>query len=212
MGEKEYSVSEAVRLIGVESHVLRYWEEELQIEIHRNHQGHRVYTDENVDMFCYAKELKEKGLQLKAIRLLLDEQEKHGRQTNTEEKEFVRHLKEIAASPTKEQTVKEVVINPTEEQEECVEYELVVNERQDNVRQFELILRKLMEEVVSEQNLKLQETIIRSMREEMEDFYLQYYQMMQEVAASAEMPGRNPGKIIDMLKSFLFRKGRRPGE
>lgn len=208
MGEKEYSVSEAVRLIGVESHVLRYWEEELRIEIRRNNQGHRVYTDENVDMFCYVKELKEKGLQLKAIRLLLDEQKMHGRQTNTEEAEFVRHLKEIAASPTEEQAVKEVAANPAEEQEVCVEYELIVNEKQDNLRQFELILRKLMEEVVAEQNLKLQETIIRSMKEEMEDFYLQYYQMMREAAVSAEMSGKNSGKLTDMLKSFFFRKGK----
>ena len=35
MDEKLYSVSEAVRLIGVESHVLRYWEEELNIPIQR---------------------------------------------------------------------------------------------------------------------------------------------------------------------------------
>lgn len=42
MEDKTYSVSEAVRLVGVESHVLRYWEEELHISIQRNAQGHRL--------------------------------------------------------------------------------------------------------------------------------------------------------------------------
>ena len=75
MDEKEYSVSEAVRLIGVESHVLRYWEEELQVAIRRTSQGHRVYSQENIDTFCQVKKLKEKGIQLKAIRVLLFETE-----------------------------------------------------------------------------------------------------------------------------------------
>ena len=78
MDEKEYSVSEAVRLIGVESHVLRYWEEELQIAIRRTSQGHRIYSQENIDTFCQVKKLKEKGIQLKAIRVLLLETESSG--------------------------------------------------------------------------------------------------------------------------------------
>ena len=73
MEEKVYSVSEAVRLIGVESHVLRYWEEELQIEIGRTSQGHRIYSPDNIETFRQVKSLKDKGIQLKAIRVLLEE-------------------------------------------------------------------------------------------------------------------------------------------
>ena len=36
MDETHYSISEAGKLVGVESHVLRYWEDELQLEIPRN--------------------------------------------------------------------------------------------------------------------------------------------------------------------------------
>lgn len=75
MNEKEYSVSEAVRLVGVESHVLRYWEEELQADIRRTSQGHRVYSEKNIETFRKVKELKETGLQLRAIRILLDKAE-----------------------------------------------------------------------------------------------------------------------------------------
>lgn len=71
MEDKTYSVSEAVRLVGVESHVLRYWEEELHISIQRNAQGHRLYSKGNITLFRKVKDWKEKGLQLKAIRILL---------------------------------------------------------------------------------------------------------------------------------------------
>lgn len=73
MNEKRYTVSETVRLIGVESHVLRYWEEELGLDIQRNNQGHRVYTEKNIRDLQQARKLKEEGLQLKAIRTLMDE-------------------------------------------------------------------------------------------------------------------------------------------
>ena len=51
MEEKEYSVSEAVRLIGVESHVLRYWEEELHVPVGRSTQGHRMYSERDIALF-----------------------------------------------------------------------------------------------------------------------------------------------------------------
>jgi deoxyribose-phosphate aldolase len=35
----------------VESHVLRYWEEELHLPIKRNELGHRYYTKEDVELF-----------------------------------------------------------------------------------------------------------------------------------------------------------------
>ena len=36
MGEKRYIISDASKMLNVESHVLRYWEEELEIKIPRN--------------------------------------------------------------------------------------------------------------------------------------------------------------------------------
>ena len=64
-------ISDAAKEVEVESHVLRYWEEELNLPIHRNEQGHRFYTREDVDRFKQIKKLKEGGLQLKAIRMIL---------------------------------------------------------------------------------------------------------------------------------------------
>ncbi len=61
-------ISEAAKQVEVETHVLRYWEEELQLPIKRNNMGHRYYTGEDVKRFREIKALKEEGLQLKAIR------------------------------------------------------------------------------------------------------------------------------------------------
>lgn len=73
MGEKRYIISDASKLIEVEAHVLRYWEEELDIEIPRNEMGHRYYTDYYIELFKKIKELKDNGFQLKAIKLIMPE-------------------------------------------------------------------------------------------------------------------------------------------
>ena len=70
-----YLISEASRRLHVEAHVLRYWEEELQLEIPRNELGHRYYTEKQLALFQRIKELKELGYQLKAIRTSLHEEE-----------------------------------------------------------------------------------------------------------------------------------------
>ena len=44
-------ISDAAKEVKVESHVLRYWEEELRLPIKRNELGHRYYTQEDVERF-----------------------------------------------------------------------------------------------------------------------------------------------------------------
>ena len=51
MEEKHYMISDAAKMVDVESHVLRYWEEELKIDIPRNEMGHRYYTDTYIHLF-----------------------------------------------------------------------------------------------------------------------------------------------------------------
>jgi DNA-binding transcriptional MerR regulator len=64
-------ISDAAKEVSVESHVLRYWEEELHLPIKRNELGHRYYTKEDVERFRQIKAMKERGLQLKAIKMIL---------------------------------------------------------------------------------------------------------------------------------------------
>lgn len=71
MDKTRYMISDAANLVNVEAHVLRYWEEELDLEIPRNEMGHRYYTKENIQQFLKIKELKEQGYQLKAIKMVV---------------------------------------------------------------------------------------------------------------------------------------------
>ena len=71
MEKVRYMISDAANLVNVETHVLRYWEDELALTIPRNEMGHRYYTKENIKEFQKIKELKDKGYQLKAIRMLI---------------------------------------------------------------------------------------------------------------------------------------------
>lgn len=74
MEKVRYMISDAANLIQVESHVLRYWEEELDLDVPRNEMGHRYYTEENIRQFEQIKRLKEDGYQLKAIKMLVHNQ------------------------------------------------------------------------------------------------------------------------------------------
>lgn len=76
--EKTYLISDAAKRIQVESHVLRYWEEELKLPIKRNEMGHRYYTEDDIRRFQEVRDLKEQGLQLKAIRNVLMREEQEG--------------------------------------------------------------------------------------------------------------------------------------
>lgn len=101
MDETHYSISEAGKLVGVESHVLRYWEDELQLNIPRNGKSHRYYTELHIRLFQKIKELKEKGYQLKAIEQVLKKMIEGGGDVNPDEvleQNAVRALKEGAGA------------------------------------------------------------------------------------------------------------------
>ncbi|MDE7321768.1 MAG: helix-turn-helix domain-containing protein [Lachnospiraceae bacterium] len=73
MEKERYLINEAAKEVHVESHVLRYWEEELELPIGRNEQGHRIYTKADIDRFIQIKNWKDQGLQLKAVKTLLNQ-------------------------------------------------------------------------------------------------------------------------------------------
>ncbi len=72
MAEARYLISDAARQVKVETHVLRYWEDELELAIPRNDMGHRYYTDYHIRLFCQIRDLKDRGYQLKAIKNALN--------------------------------------------------------------------------------------------------------------------------------------------
>lgn len=73
MGEVRFMISEAAKQVNVESHVLRYWEEELDLTIGRTEMGHRYYTKDDIQLFCCIKKLKNEGMLLKDLKPLIPE-------------------------------------------------------------------------------------------------------------------------------------------
>ena len=81
MKERRYMISDASKRLEVEPHVLRYWEEELKMEISRDDMGRRCYSEQDIRVLECVKELKQNGFQLKAIKLMmtdLDFSSEHG--------------------------------------------------------------------------------------------------------------------------------------
>lgn len=55
MADTHYLISDASRKVDVESHVLRYWEEELEMNIPRNEMGHRYYTELHIRLLSRSR-------------------------------------------------------------------------------------------------------------------------------------------------------------
>lgn len=304
MEKKEYSVSEAVRLIGVESHVLRYWEEELQVEIRRTSQGHRIYSQENIETFCMVKELKEYGLQLKAIRYLLEktggnkaktelteqifeiggaarkkeespgkgsqkEAERARNQTGKNEQEEARKVRDWSGEDEQEeeevrnwpreneqeetervrdwfgeneQEEAEGVQNwsgesmqmeseqeedeenfweeadqtgedgaegsPILENDENITYDIAITpipeDDFDRFRQFEEILKRIIGEIIEEKNQKMELSFRKTLREELDEFFLLYQDIVSEAAAEREERSAKKG-FFEYLRDFWRR-------
>ena len=145
MEEERYLISDAAKIVEVEAHVLRYWEEELELPIGRTELGHRYYTRENIETFQKVKELKEKGLQLKAIRTILKGLEKYQMQQN---------------APADEKDG-ESTSEPAEEKNESVQEQplQVVQENTEKLKHFENLVEGIVDRVVKENNEALEKHI-----------------------------------------------------
>lgn len=68
--EKIYQVSEAAEELETEVYTLRYWENQLGLNVPRNAAGHRYYEEEQIVMFRNVKRLKEAGFGLRQIKAM----------------------------------------------------------------------------------------------------------------------------------------------
>ena len=183
MAETRYIISDAARMINVEPHVLRYWEEELAIEIPRNELGHRYYTEKEIHLFENIRDLKEKGFQLKAIRLIittLNEDAPFGKKENAEDNMTEDELAAVSPAASREQDDREhhkpenqISDNETtggnEEQEikekedkpvpvEAKPYKVLSAE--DKMKHFKTIMDGIVTEALQRNNVQLENTMI----------------------------------------------------
>lgn len=128
MSEVRYMISDAAKLVDVEAHVLRYWEEELELPIGRNEMSHRYYTEENIRLFQHIKDLKEQGVQLKAIKMLIPDLEKG-------ETEITHLIARVDKLPAQQETPATV--------------------REEKMQQFQCIMSRLISEALEDHTEKM---------------------------------------------------------
>ena len=87
-------IRDAAKMLGVESHVLRYWEEELGLEIKRNSMGHRYYDDRDIKMFKDIMDLKDRGFALKDIKAGIEQMRKDKCVNKNEEIKSIKNIQE----------------------------------------------------------------------------------------------------------------------
>lgn len=188
MEEQRYLISDAARIVEVEAHVLRYWEEELELSIGRTELGHRYYTRENIETFQKVKDLKEKGLQLKAIKTILRGLEKYQTQQkmseeDAEESDEKKTENEVNEHQRTSETEKDTetekdVKEDTETQKDSSQELQVVQENTEKLKHFENLVEGIVERVVKENNETLEKNIEVTFSREMD--YLVHMQEQRE--------------------------------
>lgn len=188
MEEVRYMISDAANMLHVESHVLRYWEEELELDIPRNEMGHRYYTEENIRQFEQIRKLKDEGYQLKAIKMLVHNQNPDVKLVVPQEQE--KHQEEL---------------NPQKEEDKSA----------SRLEQFRQLMAGIVKEAIAENNQLLsheigsqvEERVIKEMnylmreREEQEE---ERYRKLDEAIRLHQKRGRRPKRE----KKFRMKKNR----
>lgn len=146
-------ISDAAKKVQVESHVLRYWEEELKLPIKRNEVGHRYYTDEDIERFIQIKNMKERGLQLKAIKMIL----KDGKLDVLPMESEVRE--ELTAEDSTGMAIEVVAKKEVAVAEES---------REEKAQRLQWLLKQLIKETLEENNKELSKEIRESVVKELD--------------------------------------------
>jgi DNA-binding transcriptional MerR regulator len=225
--QTRYLISDAAKLVEVESHVLRYWEEELGIPIKRNELGHRYYTEEDVECFKEVKSLKEQGLQLKAIRVVV----RNGRLERTSGNPMIEngllHGERLdKANENKRRTYESEGPEPGMSKEhggqmiEIIASKELSEARQESVgfgaigreeksMRLQILLQHMISEAVKESNKELCDDIKESVLKEM-DYQFRIQEEKEEVRETERnrREDEHYKKIDELLRSYS-KKGKR---
>lgn len=190
--KKTYLISDASRKVEVESHVLRYWEDELKLPVKRNELGHRYYTEEDIMEFQGIKKLKEQGLQLKAIRMIL----KNGKLTR---------LPDVSGLTMQElQQMEEGKMIPAAQKKSLPE-----QETDEKVKRLEYLMKKLISEAVEESNEKFYEELSETFTKELDyQFRMQEEREEQRESRRLMKEEEHYKKLDELIRGKSGRKKR----
>ena len=151
-------ISDAANIVSVESHVLRYWEDELELHIPRNELGHRYYTKENIDEFMRIKKLKEQGYQLKAIKMILQNEKQKCSHSGTDLAIRIEKVdgKKIGEEEIYNQMEKNEVVTVTQETKQLNQ---IQEDRAKRMEQFQSMMTEIVKKAISENNQELGQAV-----------------------------------------------------
>ena len=159
--EKTYLISEAAGQVQVETHVLRYWEEELGLPIKRNKLGHRYYTGSDVEFFKEVKKMKDSGLQLKAIRMYIKNGQIVPGSVSIKETEL--NIPDVLECPTEEKTK---IVPIHKDAQVYVETDEEESKEEKSLR-LQYLLKQFIKEAVQDSNhelyVQMKDTILKEL-------------------------------------------------
>ena len=209
-------ISDAAKEVKVESHVLRYWEEELHLPIKRNELGHRYYTEEDVERFKQIKGMKERGLQLKAIKMILRDgkldvlpmEQGQGEDTGRTENALQEKGREAGTQESVEETGLAIDIVDSRDRQ------LSAESKEDKSRRLQWLLQQLIRETLRENNSELCQEIKESVVKEL-DYQFRMQEEREEIRDKklAERDEEHYKRMDELLrkktKTRQFRLGKK---
>lgn len=190
-------ISDAAKAVCVESHVLRYWEEELQLPIKRNELGHRYYTKEDVERFKNIKDMKERGLQLKAIKMIL----KNGRldMLGSSQRDISAPDKDINEAKELSVSVKEVSVENAKTSSNPETFS--AEDREEKAQRLQWIMQQMFRQAVRENNDELVQRIKESVIKELDyQFRMQEEKEEERYRAETERSENYYRKVDELLR------------
>ena len=190
-----YMIKEAAKMLGVETHVLRYWEEELGLVIKRNSMGHRYYDERDIKMFKGVMELKERGMSLKDIRIKILQKK---RSSDVDESDVDENIKEKNIHRVEERAdvddvAEEEQISLEEKQATSDDYKVV----DFKVAQMQAVMNKIVANALRE-NKEIITTSIKS--EITEDVMRQFDTVMREKEEKEEARFRKLDEVLRQIQ------------
>ena len=190
--------------------MLRYCEDELKLPIERNEMGHRCYREKDIETLRRIKQLKEQGLQLRAIRVVLQGggQELY---TSVDEKSLIEEkVEDMVMKKAKKYMVtmskgKETVLEVPEEVPELKEYEEPLDEEKEKkAKRLQYLLQHMVTDAVKNANREMCTEIKESILKELD---YQFRQQEERDEERKKLEEEHFRKIDEMIN-----QRRRPGE
>lgn len=172
----EMSIKEAAEQLKVEPHVLRYWEDELGLEIKRNNMGHRYYTEQDIRMFREIQKLKQNGLSLKDIKAGIDKRRKDEPAKGEVESKPVNETADRSDDNSRDKDIKvvdfklaqvqaamnKIVANALRENKDIITTSIKSEITADVMRQFDAVMREKEEK--EEARFRKLDEVLRQMQ------------------------------------------------